>query len=404
MPQQPIKVKFHSIQEQPNTALPLVGYFPSGYDPLNPETNKNPPKVRVYKHKQKEKRMQLVVTPTGSSNVDFVGTNYLGEGQAPQICKYALGVLDKDTGVLKIVPIAANKIFRLEPKIRNMDSVDKELGAHEEDLPQEERWAKRRKLTEQYETARSMKQAKKSDNLRAIEATPQEGEQTEMKVAAPNMEALESTSADTARNIPPYNLSASTPREAYPLDKIIIQGEWGFLEDIYNHLLSSDEVLSKDYPRFVRNRIHKLLEIEDEAEKKRVACIFSYITHLIKFKDQHSMEGYVSAKAHRFPNILQQKFKSMFANPGERNLELQKINLLTGYVLVLTLHADEFQTDPEDIAQDLRQSSIKLRPHLENLGCKFRRDKNVLKAGLSVPLKFPDVVQRRRGPPKGGRR
>ena len=41
----------------------------------------------------------------------FLGTNYSGEAAAPQICTYALGVLDKETQTLRIVPITSNKVY-----------------------------------------------------------------------------------------------------------------------------------------------------------------------------------------------------------------------------------------------------------------------------------------------------
>jgi DNA-directed RNA polymerase I subunit RPA49 len=64
-----------------------------------------------------------------------------------------------------------------------------------------------------------------------------------------------------ARNIPPYDSFANTPPEAYPLDRIILSGEWDFLEDIYKSL-QAGEVASNAYPTFVCKRIHKLLEIQ----------------------------------------------------------------------------------------------------------------------------------------------
>ena len=77
-----------------------------------------------------------------------------------------------------------------------------------------------------------------------------------------NKDALESISGHGARNIPPYNSSAITPQEAYPLDGIILTGEWDFLEDIYKILQVGGEVSSNAYPTFVCNRIQKLRGIQ----------------------------------------------------------------------------------------------------------------------------------------------
>ncbi|KAJ8558089.1 hypothetical protein K7X08_004855 [Anisodus acutangulus] len=113
---------------------------------------------------------------------------------------------------------------------------------------------------------------------------------------------------------------------------------------------------------------------KDENEKKRLAGILSFITHLVKFKDKHSMDGVSSSKHHKIPVILFQKFSSMFAIADSKRLPDEKRDLLISYVLVLTLFADDFHTD---IDKDLRMSAVTLWPHYEYLGCKFVREKNV---------------------------
>lgn len=83
-----------------------------------------------------------------------------------------------------------------------------------------------------------------------------------MKKVVINKEAIESTEPQSTLNIPPYNTAATSPEEAYPLDKIIFTGEWEFLKDIY-YLLDEETKVSWDaYPTFISNRIHKLREIQ----------------------------------------------------------------------------------------------------------------------------------------------
>lgn len=100
------------VQSQPERAPPLVGYFPSGFDPKDRDDESSATAMaRVFRNRNKPKRLQLVVSPN-RANVDFVGTNYSGEAEAgQQHCNYALGVLDKETQTLKIVPIASNKVI-----------------------------------------------------------------------------------------------------------------------------------------------------------------------------------------------------------------------------------------------------------------------------------------------------
>ncbi|KAL6218105.1 hypothetical protein ACLB2K_011322 [Fragaria x ananassa] len=323
---------------------PLVGYFPSGFDPDPNSTN-----VGVFRHKQRGgTRLQLVVTPENEAKVDFVATSYAGEAQAGEYCSYGLGIFDKATRTLKIVPIANNKNKKMQMLKRENDP-----DAHN-DL----------------------------DIIKQCMTTTED--------------LLEASEGHMVRNTPPFNASATTPQEAYPLDKIISTGEWKFLQDIHKPLKGESEL-----PQFVRNRIHKLQQIEDEDKKNKLTCIFSYIMHLIKFNDLHSKERQgissekaSSAKAHRFPGIIRDKFASMF-DAVSGSLSTEKRNLLISYVLVLTLFGDEFQISLTDIATDLRMKSPDLRKHYEALGCKVSKKNNLLTVTLPVPLQFPSLKRKR---------
>lgn len=422
---QPVNVKIEIVRDQVDKTPPIVGYFPSGYNPCKgKELDQGPkasvpsqPTVRLYRNAQRLKvektsdgrneklkgseRLELVVSPNDSnSTVEFVGSSYKGEAVAAQLCTYALGILDKETQTLKVVPIAGNKIFRLETRVQRSATSDKKpSGLEHSELSEKQKVDKMRDSASRYETKKSKRQ---SEKLRALkqgdnpEAQKDLGKQ--IGDAIVNQDALESTSAHVARNIPPHDISAETPREAYPLNTIILTEDWGFLED-FDEILRRGEVdLSNGYPSFVCNRIHKLRKIQDESEKKKLSSIFSYITHLVKFNDQHSLDGDPAAKKHRFPAIIRQRFFDMFS-PERRRLSTEKSNLLISYVLVLTLHADDFQTDPADIAKDLRINTISLRKHFENLGCKLERKQRGSTSSvftLPTPLKFPEPMQKRK--------
>ncbi|PIN22299.1 RNA polymerase I 49 kDa subunit [Handroanthus impetiginosus] len=405
---EPLDVKIKMVGENPDhKSPPVVGYFPSGYDPLkNVEASdsKSDPSsdVRIYKNANsrnpKNPRMQLVVGVNGSQ-MNFVGTNYSGEATTPQLCNYALGVLDKETGVLKMVPIAANRIFRLEPKIGRSELRENEqLDEAKEEVSREEKAEKFRNLTVMYSTKKDIRRDLKREALRQTEGPgTQEDADQKLKGIEIKTEALEAIASTTnARNVPPYDMGAASPDMAYPLDKIILKGEWDYLLDIFELAQAGAEVTPDVYPSFVCNRIVKLEDIEDESKKKRIAGILSYITHLIKFKDGHSMDGVSSAKRHKLPSILSQKFTSMFGGTNDTRIPDEKQKLLISYVLVLSLFADDFRSDPLDIAKDLRMSPIMLRPHYEYLGCKFVRENQVLLATLPVPLEFQTMKRKRR--------
>ncbi|KAI3929390.1 hypothetical protein MKW92_026142, partial [Papaver armeniacum] len=142
----------------------------------------------------------------------------------------------------------------------------------------------------------------------------------------------------------------------------------------------------------------------DETERQALGVILSYMTHLIKFKDQHSLDHKASAKDHRIPEMLLQNFRSKFKDAddgGKKNRETSgpKNDFLISHLLVPSLMVDDFNSDPTDIAQDLRMTTLKLRPHYLNLGVKMVGGKGkgkVALATLPVPLNFPPMEQRKR--------
>uniref|UniRef100_A0A7N0RIN6 DNA-directed RNA polymerase I subunit rpa49 n=1 Tax=Kalanchoe fedtschenkoi TaxID=63787 RepID=A0A7N0RIN6_KALFE len=398
-PYSPLKAKIQVIGRQPGKSEPIIGYFPSGYDPAAEEPE-DAPEVTVLKHRKKPHRMEMVVKPQDSA-VEFVGKSHAGEGAMPQRCAFALGVLDKATGTLKIVSIASDKIIRLEPKIPALEKREDEPLNQivlAEDVPAEGRADKLKKLNQLYGTKRSVTMAKKLDALNQKHA-PEVVEELEkkMKDLKTNQKALElEGAAVNNRGVPHYNIDATTPQQAYPLDRIILEGEWDYLLDIYELVQAGSALDPSSYPSFVCNRAHRLKEIQDDAERMKMACIFSYITHLIKFKDQHSADA-SSAKRHHIPSIVKQKLSTMFSTPEIHTLTREKISFLISHVLVLTLFADDFRTDITDIAKDLKMSSIVLRDHVQHLGCKFVRDGNKASlATLPIPLQFPDQGKRKR--------
>lgn len=66
-----------------------------------------------------------------------------------------------------------------------------------------------------------------------------------------------------ARNIPPYDASATNPSKAYPIENIIAKGEWEFLQDIYLLLQQETGVAATNaYPLFVQNRLNRLQDMK----------------------------------------------------------------------------------------------------------------------------------------------
>ncbi|MCL7039338.1 hypothetical protein MKW94_002999, partial [Papaver nudicaule] len=219
-----IDVKIEMVKENPEKIAPLVGYFPTGYDP---HKNDNGDDVKVYR---RGARLELVVKPK-KSKVSFVGTNYSGEAATPITCQYALGVLDKETQTLKIVKIESNKIFRLEPNFAGKD----------EPLTTEDTYAKMRDLIDAFGTKKAKRKNEVRDRLNRKEDADIE-KSTHKKVTELKVNPVATASdGSLARNIPHYDILAETPEKAYPLDRMISKQEMDILKnDLEGKLLNEE--------------------------------------------------------------------------------------------------------------------------------------------------------------------
>ncbi|KAK4410804.1 hypothetical protein Sango_0153400 [Sesamum angolense] len=267
-------------------------------------------------------------------------------------------------------------IFRLEPKFAALEAVA-EKEVKEGVVTTEEKTDKFRNLTLMYSTKKNIRRDVKRETLRQTE-DPEMQQNLEHKIKGIkiNTQALEAiASTSNARNTPPYDLEATAAHKAYPLDKIILKGN-GITFLIFLSLQMLDHNFTPDlYPTFVCNRVHQLETIKDESKKRKMAGILSYMTHLIRFKDRHTMDGVSStSKRHKLPTILSHRFSSMFDITNNNRVPDEKQKLLISYVLVLSLFVDGFRSNPSDIAKDLRINPLMLRSHYEYLGCKFVRE------------------------------
>ncbi|KAK4737536.1 hypothetical protein R3W88_001233 [Solanum pinnatisectum] len=86
----------------------------------------------------------------------------------------------------------------------------------------------------------------------------------------------------------------------------------------------------------------------------------------------------------------------MFSNSDSKRLPEEKETLLINYVLVLTLFADDYCSDPSDIANHLKINVVALQPFYEYLCGKPVHEKNVALVTLLVPLVFTSVKRKRR--------
>ncbi|BBN19201.1 DNA-directed RNA polymerase I subunit RPA49 [Marchantia polymorpha subsp. ruderalis] len=438
-----VKAKMEYVPSKDGKGCPYVAFFPSRFDPLktSDESEGVQMEVAAYKNPKPLSRQQELVVRT-SEDVDFVGANYVGEAAGWQPCNYLLGVFDKEKGSLKLMPLAGEKVFRMEPRVRGFEygrPTDEEAEEEDKNTPEMQK-IKRKMLTEAFGSQRSRLRAARYERgiIKEDDLADMKGMENLFKDAAENEslltteQALAQANSVVARNVPPFDLNAKTPQAAYPLSKIITSEEWESmdvteLQAAAKYTSSEVQALrdEKVYPEFILNRLKRLRVEGDKEGSERRAHILNYIQHLLAFNNAgHSMirkaadpwgsGGSVDlTEALGIPGPIVTKFLSIFTSKGsgagpqggaKRNKE--HVELTISYVLILGLMADDYQADPFDLASELKMTVSELRPHYEQLGCKFEAVKGESrkmeganpnsaqgkwKVTLPIPLSFPKI-------------
>ncbi|CAN6373028.1 unnamed protein product [Urochloa humidicola] len=387
-------------------AAPAVAYFPTGYDPLAAaaaEEDKPAPNARLFRHEKHPTWVDLVVKSPGGGP-DFVGRSYAGEAATPQLCEYALGVLDKASGTLRVVPIAANKILRLEPHLevqRPAHSQHSEIASEAGSVAGNDEMMVQ-DLTMMYGTKMDRDKDNKWKSLNEQRNDPSAYEDIDLGTS--NVNTNDNQETVIVRNIPPYDPTADTSEKAYLLDEIIPKNMRRHLLEIVDHF-ESGQISSKGYGSFVSNRVQKLQELQGE-DKERLAWILSYIQHLLSLYERNGAmskrhRNRKENKANHGPGTPQAVYRNLlmtFTEQGSSSMSSEKNELLINYILVLTLFADDFRSDPKDISADLKMNRQMIKPYYDQLGCKSVSSGAFQSTFMTLPapLKFPQDVTRRK--------
>ncbi|CAD6256167.1 unnamed protein product [Miscanthus lutarioriparius] len=320
----------------PRRGRPRGRLLPSGYDPSPPPPPPPQggvfPRTRLFRHEKHPTWVDLVVRSPGGGP-DFVGRSYAGA-----------------SGTLRVVPIAAKKILRLEPHLEvqrpahsQHSEVASEAAGNDELKVQD--------LTMMYGTKMDRDKDNKWRSLNEQRNDPSAFEDIDLGGSETAANTIDSQEPVLTRNIPPYDPT----------------GE----------------------------------------DKERFAWILSYIQHLLSLLARNGSMSKRQRKERNenqtnrgpaTPQAVYRRLLLMFTEPGSSVMSTEKNELLINYILVLTLFADDFRSNPNDICEDLKMTRQKLKPYYDQLGCKSVSE-GAFKGSvmtLPAPLKFPKDVTRKR--------
>ena len=353
--------------------------------------------------KQHEK---ILVAETDEAR--YVGRNFGPDAiNAPTVCRYMLGVRDKQTNKVRLVDAT---MLHLRPSMEDSDDEDKgdEVEqTNEDDLTYVEKHAR---LTEEFGTAKGkrliearMRNKVKSQSLETVIASAMKDSAAVLSTGG------QSGSSDSPAAIPPHNRDATQPEDVYVLDDLITPAEMVALMGPASVFVSAtfdnvNEWLENGtYPGYVMHQL-SMLPVQGSLRQHRSAILL-YWTYLHRLLHECNKQTNDSSLLTDVPTVIRRslfdRFTQMFGGKhgkSIRKMPARKKDLLRSYMLVLCLILEEFSLDFTALQRDLDVSLPQLEKCFQALGCKTSRHTSKaatgqttksFKASLVVPLTFP---------------
>lgn len=360
--------------------------------------------------------------PPWQEAVDYVGTNFSGEGAAAPPCQYAVALVDEAAGTVSFVPVAGGRVLRLDATVRGMDYGPPPWTADEAEDTPAGRAAARRRLDDSalpltprapaavrshltrparaaFATEKRRRQQARLQTARTVapEALPaMDDMQAFMRTAVKD----EATAAELARrvaavrNIPPHDPAAACAAAAYPLDKVFPR----HLVDLLNwrELLKASksskaratlEESEVPPPAYVLNRLSRVAEPTGGEGAAKALALLAPLLRLFAAPnsvDDEWLREHLPLPPAVLPELLRRFTESAAEAPAGRGATPQpprkarysrpkpKVDLLRAYILVLALHVDNFSLDWSDLAVELRVDKAALIKPIMELGCKIK--------------------------------
>ncbi|KAM6109980.1 DNA-directed RNA polymerase I subunit RPA49 [Phoenicopterus ruber ruber] len=350
----------------------------------------------------RKKHRRILVTET--ERLSYVGNNF-GSGvmKCNSLCRYFVGVLDKDSGQMEVYNA---EIFNMQPLLSDNLIPD--------DTKDYQNKSYREKMDLCIEAFGTSKQ-KRALNSRRMNAVGNDILNTAVTKAAANIidakgvtALIQDVAQDDVQNIsiflPPCNEDADKPEHVYKFEDILSPAEYEALRvpaAVFVNITPEEitkKTEDKSYCSFVLEEL-KYLPADEKSRDHKARCLW-FLDTLIKFsylkviKKKHPMGPECP---HAISRKLMKNFTSLTYNNGSvQNLISASMKAkIAAYVIALALHINNFQTDLTILQNDmklqesrmmdiakamrLKVSKAKGLPGLEN-------DLNHKLGALSLPL------------------
>lgn len=408
-------VTFTVVDKDISAVGPLLATFPA-FQPLEsiPFSVYSKP-GSSQKDSEKEFALKNLLTVGETRAVDFCSTKE-GDDVAGN-CRYLIGVRNKKTNTIMLRPAPMHILSRRVKALKNL--------APAPSISLSERSLQRNILGETFGTKKAQKAIRASERNKVdvsamddVTVHIQASIDSNTKTLPTQEEAKQI--ADSNRNIPPYDLSATSPENIYKISDIIPDSEFNVLT--VKNLMSAksmDERMSFvpcRWSQWIRQHINTLCSSPKPNRKLLklvlyIACLLTYREsprRLCKERDSfhNKLQGIPSAVA---DGIISRFSETRRGSDDVTFTKDNEISLMT-HIFALCLHVDNFATDTTLLAADLHESVNKINDYFKLLGCKIEKlsasEMNRLgleaiteghkRAILTAPLEFSKARLKRR--------
>ncbi|XP_062455056.1 DNA-directed RNA polymerase I subunit RPA49 isoform X1 [Rhea pennata] len=309
----------------------------------------------------RKRHRRILVSET--ERLSYVGNNF-GSGvmKCNSLCRYFVGVLDKDSGQMEVYNA---ELFNMQPLLS-----DNLIADETEDYQNKSYREKMDLCIEAFGTSKQ----KRALNSRRMNAVGTDILNTAVTKAAANIidakgikALIQDVAQDEVQNIsvflPPCHEDADKPENVYKFEDILSPAEYEALrvpaEVLIN--ITPEEIIKKteekSYCSFVLEEL-KFLPPDEKSRDHKARCLW-FLDTLIKFsflkviKKKHPMGP-------ECPHIISRKLMKNFTSLTYNNGSVQNLisasmkAKIAAYVIALALHVNNFQTDITVLQNDMK--------------------------------------------------
>nr|XP_009673176.1 PREDICTED: DNA-directed RNA polymerase I subunit RPA49 [Struthio camelus australis] len=350
----------------------------------------------------RKRHRRILVSET--ERLSYVGNNF-GSGvmKCNSLCRYFVGVLDKDSGQMEVYNA---ELFNMQPLLS-----DNLVADDTEDYQNKSYREKMDLCIEAFGTSKQ----KRALSSRRMNAVGSDILNTAVTKAAANIidakgitALIQDVAQDDMQNIsiflPPCNEDADKPENVYKFEDILSPAEYEALQvpaAVFINI-TPEEIIrkteEKSHCSFVLEEL-KFLPLDEKSRDHKARCLW-FLDILIKFsfmkviKKKHPMGP-------ECPHIISRKLMKNFTSLTYNNGSVQNLisasmkAKITAYVIALALHINNFQIDLTVLQNDMKLQESRMMDIAKAMRLKVSKakglpgleaDQNHKLGTLSLPL------------------